>query len=108
VGIVGLKWDIARGPKGPELTCPLIRHLTVLVGIQVRHRVLDQRDGGRRERLPVRWIRSSDGVYRPAPMACATPAALVMVAYRGKTFSSSIRCASSSPSEQRSPTTSNL
>jgi hypothetical protein len=59
-------------------------------------------------RLPARWIRSSDGVYRPAPMACATPAAVVMVACRGKTFPSSTRCASSSPSEQQSPTTSSL
>src|SRR6267378_1671236 len=63
---------------------------------------------GKRERLAVRWIRSSDGVYRPAPMACASPAAVVMVACRGKTFSSSTRCASSSPSEQQSPTTSSL
>jgi hypothetical protein len=56
----------------------------------------------------VRWIRSSDGVYRPAPMAWASPAAVAMVACRGKTFSSSTRCASSSPSEQQSPTTSSL
>ena len=60
------------------------------------------------ERLAVRWIRSSDGVYRPAPMACASPAAVVMVACRGKTFSNSTRCASSSLSEQQSPTTSSL
>jgi hypothetical protein len=60
------------------------------------------------QRLPVRWIRSSDGVYRPAPMACASRAAVVMVACRGKTFSSSTRCTSSSPSEQQSPTTSSL
>ena len=76
--------------------------------IQDRRGVYDQREGGRREDLAVLWIRSSDGVYRPAPMACASPAAVVMVACRGKTFSSSTRCTSSSPSEQQSPTTSSL
>jgi hypothetical protein len=63
---------------------------------------------GRRERLSVRWVRSSDGVYRPAPIACASSAAVVTVACRGKTFPSSTRCTSSSRSEQQSPTTSSL
>src|ERR1700761_5658106 len=47
----------------------------------------------------------ASSVYRAAPMACAKSAAVVMVACRGNTLSSSPRCASSSPSEQQSPTT---
>jgi aryl-alcohol dehydrogenase-like predicted oxidoreductase len=50
----------------------------------------------------------AQAVYRRAPIACSSPAAVVMVACHGKTFSSSTRCVSSSRSEQQSPTTSSL